>query len=1004
MQATNGLDTSKPLDATVVDLFDDWAARAPDRVAAEWQGERLTYDELRNASLHISQALLSAGVRPRDKAPLLTQMSLEMLPAVIGILRVGACYMPLDVVAWSLARIRNVLSELSSTVAVVTSPCPGLALPVITVNFQKIWLHLPLLDDRALRLQLDVVRSGFRADDLAWIVFTSGTTGKPKGVMVYHRAIYAVSVVTNEDLETAAAGRGSRCLLAYSIAFDGCAGIVWLALAKGCTLVMASPSNFPEVSATCDLLSLTPSMLATMNPCGLYEGVRYIYLGGEAPVMEVVRQWIRPNRKVINTYGPSETTVTISFGELKPNEEPPFGELIPDVKVVLVDEDLQECDHGEVMIAGPGLAAGYLNNPELTAKKIIQWKGERFYRTGDLARRTEEGQLVWAGRADSLVKNRGFLINLETEVEPALLSFTLVRFAVAFIWRGRLVGCVQPANISIENLRQFMKERFDPFVVPDIIFAVDSFPLRANGKTDRDALKAQLEETAAPDQDYFNQGHPASAYEALLGGNSLTAIKLANFLKKHGHPISVAQILKLDTIGLLEEGLNRLSSSTGLENNKHGVGPSSEKVPVTDVQKLFLTRSLESTRYCALIGITKYVGDPSTTPIASELYDAFVKVFSAHDIFQTRFDLDDFTLSDLGRLNLDWHEVSVNEEDFESACAAVEEKAWLDLEEVTRSDNEVPYCHVTCVSVPGRKALAFVSRTHHVLVDMFSSAILSKDMERALAGEEISQGPSFKAFAKFMQKYKLDNLERAIHTFDKMVEPLPVASVVQLPSPRTPPRKQAFDLVRFNSPTGISKSALDTSARHHGITTSTMAYAAWALFLADITGWNRVGFSISLSGRTVPWPWAQSVVGPLLSRVPFSNAVPTHARVHEWLAEVHKTNLDVLEFDGLVHSFPDSLMFDPRTNKTFVLCFLDVPQTSPNWSYTDKQRHNYLMDWSIFQDGTDVTTVFQVQSSQVDLHWAEKVSVIPSQMLSTLLNSTEETLVGDLLRGQSASI
>jgi long-subunit acyl-CoA synthetase (AMP-forming) len=103
--------------------------------------------------------------------------------------------------------------------------------------------------------------------------------------------------------------------------------------------------------------------------------------------------------KVYNTYGPSEMTCIISFGELNADEEPPCGDLIPGVKVVLVDEDLREYDHGEAMIADPGLAAGYLNNPELTANNFIQWNGERFYRTGDLARRMEKGQLVWAGRA-----------------------------------------------------------------------------------------------------------------------------------------------------------------------------------------------------------------------------------------------------------------------------------------------------------------------------------------------------------------------------------------------------------------------------------------------------------------------------------------------------------------------------------------------------------------------------------------------------------------------------
>lgn len=213
----------KHIDATVVDLFDAWAARDPDRLAAEWQGEQLTYAELRASSLHVSRALLSAGVRPRDRVPLLTEMSLAMLPAVIGILRVGACYVPIDVAAWSSTRVESILADTSPTVAVVTSPCPSVPLPPVTVNFQKAWLHAPFVDDDSgLDARLDEIKNGMLEDDLAWIVFTSGTTGRPKGVMIYHRGIYAVSrVKMGDELVEAAEQGGGRCLLAYSIAFDG---------------------------------------------------------------------------------------------------------------------------------------------------------------------------------------------------------------------------------------------------------------------------------------------------------------------------------------------------------------------------------------------------------------------------------------------------------------------------------------------------------------------------------------------------------------------------------------------------------------------------------------------------------------------------------------------------------------------------------------------------------------------------------------------------------------
>ncbi|KAM0563314.1 hypothetical protein ACHAPJ_001032 [Fusarium lateritium] len=222
----------------------------------------------------------------------------------------------------------------------------------------------------------------------------------------------------------------------------------------------------------------------------------------------------------------------------------------------------------------------------VTAKKFIGWNGGRFYRTGVLARRSQDGQPVWAGRADSMIKNRGFLVNLGTEVELVLAPFDAVRAAVAFTWRERLVGYVQPANVNIDELRQVMRERYDPFVILDIILALDSFPLglvspwtqfflRPNGKTDRGALKEQLDESQSETHQLVNSEQELdSAYDILRtalpqilripieqldetsaftkkGGNSLTALQLTSLLNKKEYLVSVVGILKLDTIGRL---------------------------------------------------------------------------------------------------------------------------------------------------------------------------------------------------------------------------------------------------------------------------------------------------------------------------------------------------------------------------------------------------------------------------------------------------------------------
>jgi non-ribosomal peptide synthetase component F len=1028
MPTMNGDHDSKPIDTTQIDLFDGWAARAPSRIAAEFNGQTITYGQLRNASLHVSRALLSAGVKPCDRVPLLTDMSLAMFPAVIGILRIGACFAPMDVQAWSLSRIEGALLGLSSPVALVTSPCPGLQLPTITVNFQKEWLHLPLDDTDELFAVLDTLRQGLRTDHLAYIIHTSGTTGKPKGVMIPHRGAQALlNGFPNKDtIPPDVEGRGVRCLLAASVAFDGCQLTMWSALVVGRILVMALPSNFHEVAATCDVMGLTPSMLAALDPAGPYDSVRTIVLGAEAPSREVYRQWITPTRRVMNTYGPSEATCIISMGDLSPDGDPTFGNLMLGAKVVLVDEELQETDQGEVMIAGPSLAAGYLNNSELTAEKFIQWNGERYYRTGDLARRRSDGQYVFMGRADSLVKNRGFLINLETEVEPALLSFDSVRVAVAFKGQNqRLVGCVQPATVNVEQLRLFLRDNYDPFVVPDDLVALDSFPLNVNGKTDRNAIKAQLAlsisqeeeedllQSLGPDSDVYDAlrvGFAQTLHVAFkqldressfitLGGHSLTAIRLSNFLGQHKHSLSVAQILRLDSIGRLEEDIKKKGTVAMHEHISH---ESDGPAPATDLWKVLIQRSLENPEMCALIGITEYIGDASTTPTASEMHDAIIKACSAHSIFYTRFNLSDFSLSDLDYLNVDWKEISVpSEADFEAACEACEKQAWLDLKEVTRAQIEAPYSHVTCLTVPGRKALALVTRTHHILTDVYTSSLLAQDVQRALAGEEVPQGPKIQDYARFMDAYKRDNLDKVYKAFEKMLKDLPATAVLQPPSPTHGPEEghREIGLVRFDSPTTMSKAALDAAARSHRVTTTTLVYAAWALFLHSFTAWDRVGFTINISGRTIPWAGAESVLGCLVGRGIFSTAVRPQATVHEWLAEVHQTTLDLLEFDGLTSALPASLSTaDPRTNKANIVCLLDMPSSSPDWTYRERNGHGYILNWILAPDGKGgVVTEFEVQSRSVDLDWAKELASRPGRLLDGLAKATHESLVGSLL-------
>ncbi|KAK2748586.1 nonribosomal peptide synthase [Colletotrichum kahawae] len=555
------------LKTSVLDLFDQHARRSPNSTAAEFQGQTITYDGLYNASIRVALELRKRGFRPRDRVPLITSMGLEMVASVLGILRLGASYCPIDFQAWSLERVVATLEAVGSRLvfSTVDTTITGYELVRVPEMLRK---NNPVTDEAT--QQLELIRQDMRKSDLIYIIFTSGTTRKPKGVMVPHSS--AAHLVQQSFPGAMRGNPGEKVLLFFSVAFDGCAGVIFSTICHGGTLAMAQPSDVINTASSCSTLILTPSMLASLEPTPEFDRVHSIYMGGEAPTETLVRLWTSPTRKVYNCYGPTECTTAVSTVEMVPGGPIVLGHLVSEVELMLLDENLEhEVQQGEICIRGPCLAVGYLNMEALTQEKFFFRDGIRHYRTGDLARRDEEG-LHFVARVDRIVKNRGFLINLEAEVEPALRSFSGVQKAAAFLLQKQLVAFVTPSEAPVETLRGHLAKRFDAFIIPDLIFAVDDFPLTTNGKVDTRALQAmathqvdeqlrssgdsEADKSPALDvvleafADIFNRPAsqiPPTASFRLLGGNSLTAVKLQSHLRRANLSLMLSKMFELDT-------------------------------------------------------------------------------------------------------------------------------------------------------------------------------------------------------------------------------------------------------------------------------------------------------------------------------------------------------------------------------------------------------------------------------------------------------------------------
>ncbi|MCA2694516.1 MULTISPECIES: non-ribosomal peptide synthetase, partial [unclassified Microcystis] len=417
-------------------LIEEQAARTPDGVAVVFENQQLTYAELNSRANQLAHYLRSLGVETEVIVGLCVERSLDMIVALIAILKAGAAYLPLDP-EYPQERLQFMLED-SQVPLLLTQSSLIDKLPnhqAKTVFLAEIWTEIKPMNWDNLTVKVT-------ASNLANVIYTSGSTGKPKGVMVEHQGLCNLALA---QIQTFAVSSQSRVLQFASFSFDACIWEVLMALGAGATLYLASKENLmPGLPLIKQLrenkithITLPPSALAVLSWENL-SSLQTIIVAGEACSPELVKKWSQ-GRNFFNGYGPTEGSVCATVAKCTPvDEKITIGRPIPHVQVYILDSHLQPVPigvPGELHIGGAGVARGYLNRPELTAEKFIylenkeQLKGKRLYKTGDLARYLPDGKIEYLGRIDNQVKVRGFRLELG-EIEAVLSQHPLVQEAV----------------------------------------------------------------------------------------------------------------------------------------------------------------------------------------------------------------------------------------------------------------------------------------------------------------------------------------------------------------------------------------------------------------------------------------------------------------------------------------------------------------------------------------------------------------------------------------------
>ncbi|MEU6430648.1 amino acid adenylation domain-containing protein [Microbispora sp. NPDC046973] len=584
--------------STLHEVIAAQAARTPSATAVACGGDALTYAELDAAADRLARRLRGLGVRRDDRVAICLEQSTGLAVAVLGVLKAGAAYLPLDPEHPS-GRLEYVLADAAASI-VVTSPDLRDRLPGdITA------VHLDDLtgDHTGDAPELPAEEEQAAPGDLAYVIYTSGTTGRPKGVAVQHHEVMVYLAGVRERLGVEP---GSSFALLQSLAFDFGVTVFYLCLMTGGTLhLVPSRTAGPELAEIfrrtgVDYLKITPSHLAALladaGPDDLLPR-KLLLLGGEAAPRGWAAELAATGRcRVVNHYGPTEATVGVTTYDVARMPAPdgpaeasvslPIGAPLPGARAYVLDERLRPVPAGvpgEVYLGGDRLARGYLNRPGLTADRFLPDPygppGARMYRTGDLGRWSDTGDLEFLGRRDLQVKIRGYRVELG-EVESVLADHPdvaqavveprgeqLVAYLVAAPAAGNAGNAEDGARPDTAAVRAWLADRLPAYMVPSRYAWLDELPLKSHGKVDRSRLPEP--EADVPAAEYVAPAPGAEEDVArvwaevldvervgalddffALGGHSLLAMRVIARLRK-AHPdrqITVLDVFKHRTV------------------------------------------------------------------------------------------------------------------------------------------------------------------------------------------------------------------------------------------------------------------------------------------------------------------------------------------------------------------------------------------------------------------------------------------------------------------------
>lgn len=917
-------------------LFERQVEHTPDAVALSFAGQQLTYQDLNHRANQLTHYLRELEIGPEVPVSICLERSLEMIVAMLGVLKAGGAFVPLDP-AYPEERLAFMLHDARVALLITKKS--------LIARFTGHAITTVCLDtSQHILAQYDThdLRGTESLENLAYVIYTSGSTGKPKGVMVRHRGLCNLFQAQRQAFGMTAQ---SRILQFASLSFDASVWEIFMALLSGATLHLETRDALLPGPSLEDVLrhqgitiaTLPPSALALLSEKNL-PALQVLVTAGEACPANLVTRWA-PERRFFNAYGPTETTVCATIARCEHgNRNPPIGRPLVNMQVHILDEELHAVPAGiagEVYIGGIGLARGYLGRPELTAERFIpdsfaQEPGARLYKTGDLARYLPDGQIEFLGRSDSQVKVRGFRIELG-EIEALLNAHRAVREAVVIVREdepgdARLVAYIianQKQDTTLRELRADLKAALPDYMLPGAFVVLTAWPLTPNGKIDRRALPkpdasmlAFLAPFTAPRTPYeealariwretlhLDQVGIHDSFFA-LGGHSLLATQIAARVRSTFQvEMPLALLFTSSTIAELASSLEQQSRGTQqTQNSSIQLLPRVGALPLSFSQeRVWFLQQLDPTNMAynaqAMLRLT---GRLDVTALERSLSE----IIKRHEIFRTTFPAVN------GRPIQHIHQAqpvkiplidlqAKPEQEREPAAHQLMEEEFQKPFDVTR----LPLARWTLLRLSEQEHI-LVHVEHHLVHDGWSFTVFLRELQELYTAFVIDEPCSlpdlaiqFADFAQWQRQWMKGKEAEAQLAYWRQ-KLAGSSTLLALPTDHPRPAVLGFKgaVQRVDLPVSLCE-ALRTRCRQEGVTLFMFLLGAFLTLLYRYTGQDDLCVGTGIANRR--WQETEPLIGMIINTLALRTDLSGLPAFRELLRRVRDVTLEAYAHQDL---------------------------------------------------------------------------------------------------------